>query len=303
MTAYVKPGKPGSAVIPRWDGGRCPLSSEVSESIRELLELHVEGREDEPELKAVARLLKLQKRGRACRAARDAGRAGADARGPPHLRLSVRGAAVHLGLSALLAYRIARHRAATFSLGFTDYGFELVSRERFELLPLLKGGLFSTENLLDDMLASLNAAELSKRQFREIARVAGLVFQGYPGQPKTNRQVQATSGLIWEVFARWDPQNPLLGQSEREVLERQLEFSRLAEALRRMRESPCAAPDAQAFALRVPDHGEPLSREAHQREARRPRAAHAAGVRQRWPPEQRSPRGGKAQAGTQLDLL
>jgi len=88
------------------------------------------------------------------------------------------------------------------------------------------------------MLASLNAAELSKRQFREIARVAGLVFQGYPGQPKTNRQVQATSGLIYDVFAQWDPGNPLLGQAEREVLERQLEFSRLAEALRRMHETP-----------------------------------------------------------------
>ena len=113
-----------------------------------------------------------------------------------------------------------------------------MSRERFELIPLLKSGVLSTENLLVDMLASLNAAELSKRQFREIARVAGLVFQGYPGQPKTNRQVQATSGLIWEVFARWDPANPLLGQAEREVLERQLEFSRLAEGLRRMASSP-----------------------------------------------------------------
>jgi ATP-dependent Lhr-like helicase len=143
-----------------------------------------------------------------------------------------------MGLSALFAHRIARSRAATFSLSFTDYGFELLSREPFELLPLLKGGLFSSESLLADMLASLNAAELSKRQFREIARVAGLVFQGYPGQPKTNRQVQATSGLIYEVFARWDPGNPLLGQAEREVLERQLEFSRLAEALRRMAATP-----------------------------------------------------------------
>src|SRR5688500_20312641 len=35
MTAYVRPGKPGSAVIPRWDGGRCPLSNEVADSIRE----------------------------------------------------------------------------------------------------------------------------------------------------------------------------------------------------------------------------------------------------------------------------
>src|SRR5258705_13072744 len=101
-------------------------------------------------------------------------------------------------------------------------------------MGLFKGGLLAPDDLLPDMLASLNAAELSNRQFREIARVAGLVFQGYPGQPKTNRQVQATSGLIYEVFARWDPSNPLLGQAEREVLERQLEFSRLAEGLRRM---------------------------------------------------------------------
>jgi ATP-dependent Lhr-like helicase len=176
------------------------------------------------------------------------------------------GRSVHLGLSALLAHRLARTRAASFSLAFTDYGFELLSRERFELLPLLKSGLLSTENLLEDLLASLNAAELSKRQFREIARVAGLVFQGYPGQPKTNRQVQATSGLIWEVFERWDPANPLLGQAEREVLERQLEFSRLADALTRMRESPVLLrqthkPSPFAFPIMVSRFREKLTSE------------------------------------------
>src|SRR5436305_8801652 len=88
------------------------------------------------------------------------------------------GRSVHLGLSALLAWRIARHKAATFSLGFTDYGLELLCRERFELIPLLKGGILSPDNLLEDMLSSLNAAELTRRQFREVARVAGLVFQG-----------------------------------------------------------------------------------------------------------------------------
>jgi len=134
------------------------------------------------------------------------------------------------------------------------------------MLPLLKAGIFSTENLLEDMLASLNAAELSKRQFREIARVAGLVFQGYPGQPKTNRQVQATSGLIWEVFARWDPSNPLLGQAEREVLERQLEFSRLAEGLRRMVKAPIVLrqthkPSPFAFPIMVGRFREKLTSE------------------------------------------
>jgi ATP-dependent helicase Lhr and Lhr-like helicase len=239
MTAYVKPGKPGSAVIPRWDGGRCPLSSEVSEGIRELLELHVEGRENEPEMRAVKRLLKLQHSWSRVPRRNEMLVEQTETREGHHIFFyPFEGRQVHMGLSALLSYRFARTRPATFSLSFTDYGFELVSRERFELLPLLKAGIFSTDNLLADMLASLNAAELSKRQFREIARVAGLVFQGFPGQPKTNRQVQATSGLIWEVFARWDPSNPLLGQAEREVLERQLEFSRLADGLRRIASTP-----------------------------------------------------------------
>ena len=239
MTAYVRPGKPGSAVIPRWDGGRCPLSNEVADSIRELLEEHVERGTSEPEMKAVARLLKLQHAWSRVPRAREMLVEQTQTREGHHVFFyPFAGRSVHLGLSALLAHRLGRTRAATFSLAFTDYGFELLSRERFELLPLLKAGLLSTEGLLEDMLASLNAAELSKRQFREIARVAGLVFQGYPGQPKTNRQVQATSGLIWEVFERWDPENPLLGQAEREVLERQLEFSRLADALRRMGRSP-----------------------------------------------------------------
>jgi len=239
MTAYVKPGKAGAAIIPRWDGGKCPLSSEVADGIRELLELHVEGRAEEPEMKVVDRLLRLQHAWSRVPKRHEMLVEQTQTREGHHIFFyPFEGRQVHMGLSALLAYRIARHKAQTFTLSFTDYGFELVSRDRYELIALLKGGLFATENLLEDMLASLNAAELSRRQFREIARVAGLVFQGYPGQPKTNRQVQATSGLIYDVFARWDPANPLLGQAEREVLERQLEFSRLAEALRRMGETP-----------------------------------------------------------------
>ncbi|MBC8022901.1 MAG: DNA ligase-associated DEXH box helicase, partial [Burkholderiales bacterium] len=267
MTAYVKPGKPGSAVIPRWDGGKCPLSSEVSDGIRELLELHVEGRADEPEMKVVARLLRLQQAWSRVPRRREMLVEQTETREGHHIFFyPFEGRQVHMGLSALLAYRIARNKPQTFTLSFTDYGFELMARSRYELGPLMRAGLFSTDNLLEDMLASLNAAELSKRQFREIARVAGLVFQGYPGQPKTNRQVQATSGLIYEVFVRWDPTNPLLGQAEREVLERQLEFPRLAEGLRRMRETPVLLrqthkPSPFAFPIMVSRFREKLSNE------------------------------------------
>jgi ATP-dependent Lhr-like helicase len=80
----------------------------------------------------------------------------------------------------------------------------------------------------------LNAAELARRQFREIARVAGLIFQGYPGANKSVKQVQASSGLLYDVFARYDPGNLLLFQAHREVLERQLEHSRLGRTLERI---------------------------------------------------------------------
>jgi ATP-dependent Lhr-like helicase len=267
MTALVRPAKPGAATVPRWQGGRSPLSSEVSESVRELLEAHLEGRADEPEMRAVRRLLALQQRWSRIPRRHEVLVEQCETREGHHIFCyPFEGRHVHVGLSALLAWRLARTRPASFSLAFNDYGFELLSRERFELLPLLRAGLLATENLLDDVLASLNAAELSRRQFREIARVAGLVFQGYPGQPKTNRQVQATSGLIYDVFARWDAGNPLLAQAEREVLERELEFSRLAAALARMAASPVVVrqtgrPTPFAFPLLVARLREKLSSE------------------------------------------
>ena len=73
----------------------------------------------------------------------------------------------------------------------------------------------------------MNAAEMARRRFREIARVSGLVFQGYPGAQKTLWQLQASSGLMFDVFARYDPDNLLLRQARAESLQQELELSRL----------------------------------------------------------------------------
>jgi ATP-dependent Lhr-like helicase len=97
--------------------------------------------------------------------------------------------------------------------------------------------LWNTEDVAEDVLASLNATELCKRQFREIARVAGLIFQGYPGVRKTGRQIQASSNLFFDVFTEYDPENLLLRQARREVLDQQLEYSRLVGALKRIAHS------------------------------------------------------------------
>ena len=121
-----------------------------------------------------------------------------------------------------------------------DYGFGLLSPDISPLQQALDEGLLLPTNLLTDILGSLNASEMAKRHFREIARVAGLVFQGYPGKGRTMRQLQASSGLFYEVFSRYDPENLLLHQARQEVLERQLEKTRMGKALDRLSKAPLA---------------------------------------------------------------
>jgi len=80
-----------------------------------------------------------------------------------------------------------------------------------------------------------------------------MVFTGYPGQPKSSRQLQASSGLFYEVFRKWDPGNLLLSQAQREVLAQELEIGRLGRTLARLRERPLDVVDlAQPSPLSLP---------------------------------------------------
>jgi ATP-dependent Lhr-like helicase len=133
---------------------------------------------------------------------------------------------------------------------------ELLSPDPAPLEEALDAGLFSTAHLLHDVTSSLNAAELARRQFREIARVAGLIFSGYPGQSKSVKQLQASSSLLYDVFVNYDPDNLLVAQARREVLERQLEASRLGRVLERLSRATVRVVDVErptplAFPLMV----------------------------------------------------
>jgi ATP-dependent Lhr-like helicase len=140
----------------------------------------------------------------------------------------------------------------TFSVTANDYGFELLSDRSLSLREGDLKRVFSPLRLMSDILDSLNASEMARRQFREIARVAGLVFQGYPGgRQKSSHQLQASSSLLYTVFQRYDPQNLLLKQATEEVLERQLEYRRLKSALKRL--------SAGNLRLQTTDHPTPLA--------------------------------------------
>src|SRR5437764_5242489 len=172
----------------------------------------------------------------------------------------------HIGLGSLLAWRLAKDAPNTFSISINDYGLELLSALPVDPAPLLDQSLFEEGDLLHDVLASLNSSELARRRFREIARVSGLISQGFPGQAKSMRQLQASSSLFYEVFRKYDGANLLLGQAESEVLSQELDIKRLREVLRRMREQrvafvDLAVPSPFALPLMVERFREKLSTE------------------------------------------
>lgn len=248
MQALVRAGSTRRGTVPRWAGGRMPLSSELAHEIRQLIDSAAERDYPEPELQALRPLLELQARWSAlpqrdellieCMRSRE---------GHHAFFYPFAGRPVHAGLAALLAWRIARDRAITFSLSFNDYGFELLSARPVDWMKEIAGGLLSAEALDADIEHSLNAAQLARRRFREIARVAGLTFQGYPGQSKSARQLQVSSELLFDVFTRHDPDNLLLRQARDEALRDELDARRIGTTLAGMRAARLRQVDAPAM--------------------------------------------------------
>jgi ATP-dependent Lhr-like helicase len=138
---------------------------------------------------------------------------------------------VHIGLAQLLAWRLSRVHPNTFSLSVNDHGLELLAAQPVDLAPVLDASVWSLDGLAGDIVSSLGAGNLARKRFREIARIAGLVFGGYPGQPKSARQLQASSSLFFDVFRQYDAGNRLLEQAHEEVLAQELELERMKATL------------------------------------------------------------------------
>ena len=235
MTAWVKKGEKSKGAVPSWQGGKMPLSTELADAVLVQMALAADGRFESPEMQAARPMLETQARVSRLPRPGELLLEHMQSREGHHLYLyPFAGRHVHLGLASLLAWRLAREQANTFSLSVNDYGLELLSSEPVDLTRLLDRSVFAATDLLEHVMASLNAGELAQRRFREIARVAGLVFSGYPGAPKSLKQLQASSGLFFEVFRKYDPGNLLLGQAEREVLSQELDIERLRLCLQGM---------------------------------------------------------------------
>jgi ATP-dependent Lhr-like helicase len=235
MTVYVRRSSNSKGPIPQWMGGRMPLSTQLAELVRERFTELKSGKIVDEELKILKPLIELQ---RSWSELPDSSKLLIErikTREGYHLFVyPFEGKLVHEGLASLIGYRISKIKDITFSAATNDYGFELLSDQPIPLGSDNIRKIFTADNLLDDILDSLNMSEMAKRQFRDIARISGLIFQGYPGSRKRAGQLQASSGLFYEVFKKFDSGNLLLRQASNEVLQNQLEHKRIKETLYRI---------------------------------------------------------------------
>jgi ATP-dependent Lhr-like helicase len=237
-TATVKPApKSTRGHVAIWGGSKMPLSSELAHAVA--LRLRGQGKPC-AEMKAVEPILRIQ---------REWSRLPDDeslliehtrSREGEHLFVyPLAGRLVHEGLAALMAFRISRDCGESIQTTQNDYGFSLTAKRG---LLVGEDGIRSAlaeDRLLDDLIECMNTAELARRQFREIARVSGLILNQPPGRPsRSQREIQSSASLLFEVLQRYDPANLLLQQSRREILERQLELTRLTAAIRSLAGRP-----------------------------------------------------------------
>ncbi len=235
-TAYVKLATTKKAgKVPAWLGGRMPLSSMLGQGLRDQL-THV-AQEDyySKELKSLLPTITQQRELSMVPTANQLLIETFKTREGYHAVIyPFEGRFVHEGMGALLAYRISLLHPITFSIAINDYGFELLSDQPIPIQDALDNDFFTSEWLTRDLQKSVNATEMARRQFRDIASISGLVFNGFPGKFIKERHLQASSQLYFNVFREYDPDNLFLLQAYDEAYYHQLEEGRLRQALQRI---------------------------------------------------------------------
>ncbi len=236
-TATVVRSKKKKAKVPSWQGGRMPLSSQMSTIIRKNIDDYLINGPLDAEMRCIEPLLQLQRSASILPALGEFLIEQFNTEEGHHvLFYPFEGRFVNEGIAALVAYRIASTHPISISIAINDYGFELLSDQKIPIEAALELDLFRFENLHNDIIQSVNSTEMGRKRFRDIATIAGLLFKGYPGKEQKDRHTQTSAQLIYKVLMEHEPNSLLLRQAFQEVLDFQLEEERMRQALKRINE-------------------------------------------------------------------
>lgn len=247
MTVFVRASK-GKAQAPSYLGGRLPLSSNLGQFLREKLSIALNPKASEKELKFLHPLLMNQEeRSHIPKDDEFLVEMIKNREGYHLFMYPFEGRLVHEVMAALIAFRISKLAPISFSMAMNDYGFELFSDKEIPLNEENLDKILTRDNLMTDMISSINAAEMARRKFRDIAVISGMVVQNFPGQQRSNKSLQSSAGLIFKVLEDHDPNHFLVRQAYTEVFNMQLQEQRLVEAFKRIEKSKIVLKFANAF--------------------------------------------------------
>jgi ATP-dependent Lhr-like helicase len=222
-------GGDGDPMVPAYEGGRLPLTTNLADRVRCLLQTA-----DKWDLfpDQVRDWLQLQ-RG----VSRLPGRADLLVETFPRgdrwylVAYCFEGRNAHQTLGMLITKRMERAGSAPLGFVATDYVLGIWSANQ----PRDVATLFDQDMLGDDLESWLADSSMLKRTFRNVAVIAGLIQRNLPGAEKNRRQVTVNSDLIYEVLRRHQPDNILLRATRSDAASGLIDVGRIAGMLARVR--------------------------------------------------------------------
>lgn len=224
----VSKAKDKTPRIPSYAGGRMPLSSKLSSHVRGMINNPKTWKEF-PE--QVFDWLKLQKE-KSVMPPKDGLLVETFPRHKRHFMVAYTfaGRNAHQTLGFLLMRRLQRFGYKPLGFVATDYAMSLWTMKPVERVD----HLFTPDLFLDDLHEWLAETPLLKRNFRDVAVIAGLIERRYPGQEKTGKQVTFNSDLIYDVLRQYEPDHILLQAAEDDARSGLIDLNRLEDLLHRI---------------------------------------------------------------------
>ena len=229
MAVECAEGGDGDPMVPAYEGGRLPLTTNLADRVRVLLQDPARwGLFPEP----VQEWLRLQRV-----FSRMPGRNDLLVETFPRadkwylVAYCFEGRNAHQTLGILLTRRMQRAGFAPLGFVATDYVLGIWSAEP----PHDVARLFAEDMLGDDLEAWMAESSLMKRSFRNVAVIAGLIERHHPGQEKSRRQVTVNSDLIYDVLRRHQPDHILLRATRADAAGGLTDLGRIAAMLRRVK--------------------------------------------------------------------
>ena len=222
-------GGDGDPMVPAYAGGRLPLTTNLADRVRGLLQSPEKWDLFPDQVREWLRLQRAVSR----MPGRDDLLVETFPRGDRWYLVAYcfEGRNAHQTLGMLVTKRMERAGFAPLGFVATDYVLGIWSANP----PRDVATLFDEDMLGDDLESWMADSSMLKRTFRNVAVIAGLIQRNQPGAEKTRRQVTVNSDLIYDVLRRHQPDHILLRATRADATTGLIDAGRIAGMLARVK--------------------------------------------------------------------